>query len=112
MEAGYRWAKQVPSEPVSDEDRAEFPRGYVEQKESPFVINYDDWDAYQLFLMCFTQWRENYAGKRTGLDYAAVISLAKIMGMASSDTITGVRCLETGALAAYMGKTLEFLLDG
>jgi len=62
--------------------------------------------------MCGTQWRMSPTGHRTGLDYTAVIALADVMGCKTPDTLNFIRYLELGAIMAYMGKTLESVLNG
>lgn len=79
---------------------------------SDFVINDECWESFELFRFCSTQWRTSATGARTGLDYAAVHSIASVWGCADRQTMENIRYLETGALIQYMGKPLESIIDG
>jgi len=51
-------------------------------------------------------------GARIGLDYTAVLAVARVLGIETAETFDYVRYLEIGAIAAYMGKGVEHILDG
>lgn len=80
--------------------------------DADYEIHHECWDAFELFQSCATQWRTGEAGMRIGLDYSAVVAVAGVYGIADRVNIDYVRYLELGALASYMGKDLEYVLDG
>tara|TARA_R100000781_G_scaffold18913_1_gene14658 strand:+ start:1695 stop:1937 length:243 start_codon:yes stop_codon:yes gene_type:complete len=47
------------------------------EPEKDFEVWNENWSVVQLFLRCQTQWRTSIGGV-TGLDYASVISTAKL----------------------------------
>lgn len=76
------------------------------------VINDECWQAFEIFSFCSTQWRTSATGGRTGLDYTAVYTIAKVWGCADKQTMDYIRYLEAGAIMQYLGKNPESLLDG
>jgi Phage related hypothetical protein (DUF1799) len=113
MEAGYRYASGAGEQAEDYNEADEVPDWWkARMRGSDFYLNYDYWPAFDLFRRCSTQWRVSPMGQRTGLDYSAVLSLAMLYGVNDHDTFDQVQSLELGALAAYMGKTLESLLNG
>jgi hypothetical protein len=50
-------------------------------------------------------------GQRIGLDYTAVVAVARFCGH-DHTVLIDIRHLELGAMIAYMGKDLESVLDG
>tara|TARA_Y100001963_G_scaffold151717_1_gene235109 strand:- start:2356 stop:2598 length:243 start_codon:yes stop_codon:yes gene_type:complete len=47
------------------------------EPEKDFEVWQENWDVVSLFLRCQTQWRTSVGGI-TGLDYASVVSIAKL----------------------------------
>ena len=47
------------------------------EPEPDFEVWQENWDVVFLFLRCQTQWRTSTGGV-TGLDYASVVSIAKL----------------------------------
>lgn len=113
IEAGYVYASGV-TNPAEDElENEQVPDWWRERlRGKDCHVNDEVWPVFELFRACATQWRVSSMGTRTGLDYTAVLAVARVMGLDSAENFEHIRSLELGALAAYMGKPLEFVLDG
>lgn len=113
IEAGYILAKGSGGQDglAEDSEYINLPDEWLKRDNPNFEVYPECWDAFELFQMCATQWRISPMGERTGLDYTAVIALAKYLKH-KPDIFMQVRYLELGAMTAYSGKELEVLIDG
>jgi hypothetical protein len=91
-------------------------RVHPKREVQPFVVDFYNWEAFQMFNMCATQWRylpsmgEPIA---QGLDYPSVLAVMEMHGILDkSDLFARVQFLEQGAIAARLGKPLEDLIHG
>lgn len=64
-----------------------------------FEVWPENWPAVDLFLLCQTQWRMGPGGI-AGLDYGAVLSVARLWGMKRlRETMADVQVIEAAILA-------------
>jgi hypothetical protein len=114
IEAGFWYVKGNQGRDGLAEDSEYFnlPESWLNRGDSQITVNFECWPAFELFQKCTTQWRLSPMGDRMGLDYSAVIALAGVYGIADPETIDYIRNLELGAMVAYMGKDLGYILDG
>lgn len=87
------------------------PPEWISRHRADFFVHDECWDAWELYMMCGTQWRVAPMGGRIGLDYSAVVALAQYQGH-PPDIMQQIRYIEMGALIAYGGKDLEAVLNG
>lgn len=72
-----------------------------------FGIDHANWRAWQIFLMCGTQWRATFGGLQ-GLDYSSVWAVMQIHGTKHRRRLfRQIQLLEYGALAALSDRPLD-----
>jgi len=89
-----------------DEDIANMPElaaHAATQRLEDHVVFECNWTALEVFLSCTTQWRYGPNGAVVSLDYTALESVMRMMGVTGkekSDVFHRVRAIEAGALPA------------
>lgn len=74
-----------------------------QREESHFEIWHENWDAWQTFLACGTQWAVGLQGA-TGLNYTALESVMRMRCIPPEqqpEIFEKVRLIETGVLKAF-----------
>jgi len=112
IEVGYIFAKGSGKDGLAEDAKyIDLHPEWLKRVDPEVIVDYDCWDAFQLFQTCITQWRIAPMGERIGLDYTAVVCMAQFLGH-PPEIMQQIRYLELGALTAYGGKALESILDG
>ena len=71
------------------------------------------WGLFEVFSNCATQWHVSPTGQRTGLIYPSCAVVAKAYGIKiNKDFFAMLRCLEVGAITAFIDGDISELLDG
>ena len=106
MEAGRHWAKggDGDSDREARADAAAFGLPVPEEpaaEDRAMPVLPENWEALEVFSACATQWRRGgMEGQMSGLDYGAVESARRMMGVEDMrDCFERVRWIERGALA-------------
>lgn len=77
----------------------------------PFTVNHDAWQAWDVFLSCWTQFNRNdFTGTIIGLSYPAVESVMRMKGVKrkdQSECFELIRAAEGGFLAGRNKRLLE-----
>lgn len=70
----------------------------------PFVVLAGNWETFQTFLACRTQWRRNFSGSFGGLNYTGVDVVLKRRKLTDPDrTFAEIQAMELAALEVLNG---------
>jgi hypothetical protein len=69
--------------------------------DDDFVVDHDNWDAYEIFARMWTQWKRNdWNGRLIGIDYTSMISAISLFHPDNAGEIFDqVRLIEHGYLS-------------
>jgi len=103
MDAGAYWAAgdSRSNDQIEDELKAmNLPAAFIDDiRPQEFYLWHDHAVAFDVFLMCQTQWNMVQGIGITGLNYVAVCSVMDAVGIKDRDKVLrDIRLIESGAL--------------